>query len=553
MKEHTAEIDRTHNIVLVIITISCIAAIIESIAQGWEFWVPPLILIGLVAAWFFHISHYGKIRFRENFCIVMCMAVSFFHGVHKTSFFDIVVISMLLMVTITLLGRKELLIITLIEFFIIMIIQFVWAVRLEEFAFDALNISRLLLHVLAEICVFRALREIIKKLTNDEAFIKAVDDERNQDKEKIEKFLGNIYQDLMVPVNQICELSAEVLRRGFDEKVGAIMGNGMRLAWQIRDIHDYSEIQRDNVILHEDDYKITDLFGEYVTDYRSGPLNISIDMIIDLDPELPKVMKGDVYKLGKIIRLIVHNSIKFTKEGCIYVKVSGVRRDNVFNLMMEFSDTGSGMSQSYVRKLSEGSYLSDRVHNAELGGIGLGIPIVYGFVRKMNGFVSIESKINQGTTVKICVPQQIIDDSPCLAVKEGKYVNTAFYSMPGKYKGSQVREYYRAMAGNLAQGLRINMYAVPTLAELKKLMDKRDITHVFFGEEEYIDASKYFDELAAEGKTVVVSANKGFIVNEGSQVLVMPKPLYSHAVVEYLSGDFDGGNGYRGQGEGGRA
>ena len=33
----------------------------------------------------------------------------------------------------------------------------------------------------------------------------------------------------------------------------------------------------------------------------------------------------------------------------------------------------------------------------------------------------------------------------------------------------------------------------------------------------------------------------------------MPKPLYSHAVVEYLSGDFDGGNGYRGQGEGGRA
>ncbi len=97
------------------------------------------------------------------------------------------------------------------------------------------------------------------------------------------------------------------------------------------------------------------------------------------------------------------------------------------------------------------------------------------------------------------------------------------------------------------------MYAVPTLAELKKLMEQRDITHVFFGEEEYIDASKYFDELAAEGKTVVVSADKGFTVNEGSQVLVMPKPLYSHAVVEYLSGDFDGGNGYRGQGEGGRA
>jgi hypothetical protein len=219
---------------------------------------------------------------------------------------------------------------------------------------------------------------------------------------------------------------------------------------------------------------------------------------------------------------------------------------------MEFSDTGIGMSRSYVEKISEGSYLADRVHNEKLGGIGLGLPIVYGFVRKMNGFVSIESSLHQGTTIRITIPQTIVDDSPCLYIREGQFVDIAFYNMPGKYKVAQAREFYRAFASNLAQGLRINLYSVPTLNELKKLLGERDITNVFLGDEEYFDNPGYFEELAKSGVCVTVSASAEFRPVEDSHVLVMPKPLYSLPVVKTLSGDREDMN-VRGIGEGGRA
>ncbi len=194
MNEHTAEIDRTHNIVLVIVTIACFAAIVESIAQGWEFWVPPLIFLGVVASWFFHVIHYGKIRFRENFCIIMCMMVSFYHGAHKTSFFDVVVISMLLMVIITLLERKELLLLTLIEFFIIFIIQVVLAVRGKEIVFDALNISRMVLHILSEVCVYKALNALINKNQTNKALIGKLDEERK----RIKKILRSSWETFIM-------------------------------------------------------------------------------------------------------------------------------------------------------------------------------------------------------------------------------------------------------------------------------------------------------------------------------------------------------------------
>jgi hypothetical protein len=46
-----------------------------------------------------------------------------------------------------------------------------------------------------------------------------------------------------------------MIKKNPDDKLTAILGSGMRLAWQIRDIHDYSEIQNDNLVLVENNYE----------------------------------------------------------------------------------------------------------------------------------------------------------------------------------------------------------------------------------------------------------------------------------------------------------
>ena len=51
---------RVHNTVVGILTVASFGTIAGSVSLGWEFWVPPLIVCGLVAAWIIHLTQYGS-------------------------------------------------------------------------------------------------------------------------------------------------------------------------------------------------------------------------------------------------------------------------------------------------------------------------------------------------------------------------------------------------------------------------------------------------------------------------------------------------------------
>ncbi|MBO4904471.1 MAG: hypothetical protein J5367_04550, partial [Lachnospiraceae bacterium] len=103
--EYNQQNTRIHNTVVGMLTLASVGTMIESVSQGWEYWVPPLIFVGIVAAWALHLLQYGARTFRENYYLVFSMLLSFYHGVHDTSTFDIVIVSMILMITVTLLRR----------------------------------------------------------------------------------------------------------------------------------------------------------------------------------------------------------------------------------------------------------------------------------------------------------------------------------------------------------------------------------------------------------------------------------------------------------------
>ena len=537
MNDNSPRTDRTHNIVLIIISIACFGAAAESISQGWEFWVPPLILLGVVAAWFMHLTHRGMSSFRENYYMIFAMMVSFYHGVHDTSFFDVVVISMLLLITVAVLARKEFLIAILIEFFVLMGTQIYHSLKSGEITFDSLNISRIILHVMTEICAYYALRELINVAGKNRREISERNREKEEEKVEMDDFLVNISHELRTPVNVINGLSAIILKREDRADVESIRDAGRRLSRQIEDIQDYSEIQRGDVVLEEEKYMITSLINDVIANYKVRWSKKNLDLIVNLDPNVPSTMKGDDKKLSKVIRHLLSNAVKFTKEGGIYLKVSGVKREYGFNLVIEVTDTGIGISDKDIERIANGSYQTNKMRNRSSGGIGLGFPIVYGFVREMNGFVTIESDMGQGTTVRVCVAQEIINPQPCLVVDNANLINVAFHSYSEKYKVSQLRDFYRTMATDLAAGLRINLYSAPGIREMKKLIEQRRITHIFMGEEEYKGNSQYFDQLCREGYKVIIVAKDGFKAKKTSGIYVLSKPLFGCGVVRALSDD----------------
>ena len=164
-----------HIVTIIIITIACTGLIVESITQHWEFWVSPLLGVGSIVMWIMHITQYSNARFRENYYLIYVMMGAFFHGVHETSFFDVAVIIVLMLVTFSVYDNVKYPVLIFTEYIFIMLIQFWLAMKTGSVIFDDLNISRIILHIVVVICVFFECRKMSRtewRLQNGSSFMR---------------------------------------------------------------------------------------------------------------------------------------------------------------------------------------------------------------------------------------------------------------------------------------------------------------------------------------------------------------------------------------------
>ncbi len=537
MNENTPRSTKAHNTMLAIISVGCIGLISVSIMLDWEFWVPPVVLFGLAAAWFVHICQYGSYEARENYYFVFSVLVAFYHGVHYTSFFDVFVVISYLMITFALTGRKEFQVLFIFEFFILMVIQVILAVTTKNVVMDSLNIARVSFHSVALICEYRVIVESMKSTLRDKSEIAKMSAEREADRVETEDFLVNVSHELRTPVNVINGMSEIILKKEKRDDIASIRDAGLRLSHQIEDIQDYSEIQRGNVILENSKYMITSLLNDIITDYHLTGDHNGVELVVFIDPDVPNMMRGDSGKIDKIIRHLLSNGFKYTKKGCVYLKITGIRRDYGVNLIIEVTDTGIGMSDPDIEKLSKGIYQIDKKRNRSTGGIGLGLPIVYGFVREMKGFVTIESQKKRGTTVRVSIAQEIVDPEGCLPVENNGHINVIFHMIPDKKRDARIREFYKRLATDLAVAYRIDLFFAPGKKEINRILDRDEITHIFMGGDEYNADPVYFEKIAGEGITVAISATDDFKLKPESNALIIPKPLNTYGLIKALAKD----------------
>ena len=526
---------RVHNTVVGIMTVAAVGTMIESITQGWEYWVPPLILAGIVASWVLHLLQYRQSIFRENYYLVFSMILAFYHGVHDTSTFDIVVVSLLLMITVTLLRRSEFLNILLVEFFFLITVQVIRNTLSGIIVLDRLTISRIILHCITEICGFLVLVEIVRNNRSDAEDLERLNEERESERNDMEDFLVNISHELRTPVNVINGLSTIMMKNDAGDDAASICDAGFRMARQIEDIQDYSEIQRGDVILEEKKYEISSMINDIIAGFSFYQKDNDKDLIVDIDPNVPSVFLGDARRINKILGHLLDNAFKFTPKGGVYLRVTSMDHADTTNLIIEVRDTGIGMTADEIEKINNGMYQSNRTRSRSTGGIGLGLPIVYGFVRCMNGFISINSVKGKGTTVRVSITQVVVDPTPCLRVNGDKFYNVIYHLDPDNYRDSRVWELYREMAVNTASDLRINMYFAPTTADVEKMVSRGDITNIFMGEKEYLKDPAFYDRISKK-VTVAVSTTKD-IITKNDNLIIMPRPLYGYPIVRVLNGE----------------
>lgn len=521
--------------ILLVETLGAIAFIAETIALKWEFWAIPLIVLGIIALWYIHVTQRMTAEFRLVLYFIFAVVQVFFHGVHETSTFDIAVVSMLFMITFSLVDKMYILNVILVEYFALVAIQIYIHYGMDLREIDNLYISRFLLHIGAFTCMYIFSRISVVNRNLDKSKLEKREQEIEAYDTDMEDFLSNVSHELRTPVNVVNGMTTLFLKTGKSREVEAIQTAGVRLQYQIEDIQDYTEIKRGELALEEEKYMSTSLINDVVVNFNLNERHNELDLVVDLDPDVPSMMKGDIRKIHKLFRHLLDNAIKFTREGGVYIRVFVVPRQYGVNLAIEVTDTGIGMTRDEIAHVSKGMYQANKKRNRSTGGIGIGLAIVYGFVHKMGGFVKIESRKGEGTTVRLSIPQTIVNPMPCLMVAPDFGSDVVFFVKPEKYAVPQLREFYKAMAVNLATGLKVRLFSASDSRELRHLVKDHKVSHIFTGQEEYEAEGILLEELAESGVIVTAAVPSGYKLSEGSRIDILPKPMYGFPIVKTLN------------------
>ncbi len=535
---HSEEKQRVaHLVLLLCYTFFAVVLTVESVLLGWEKGFIRRELIGLVLCWGLHI--HGKVSpvVRQWIYFVVTMAAFVFYGSHKTSVYDMAPVMIGIIIIYYTAEIYMAIRLCVAVYFLVMAYDLVFVIG-DKFEFSALSISRTLLHFtlvfLAGYLANILVRKRVRERTETEERIAALE-EINR---RTEDFLTNVSHELRTPINAVTGLTAVMLKSEEKEEkrndIRAIQKAGQRLFGQIEDILDYTEIDTGRIRISEEPYMLSSMVNDIVIGNRIMDTESMPELIFDIDAKIPSILSGDGRKIRKIITHLVGNAIKFTKKGGVYVRIEAIKKTYGVNLCIEVSDTGIGIEEENISKITEKFYQSSQGRNRRAGGLGLGLPIVHGMVSAMEGFMRIESRPGSGTTVLVSVPQKVSDETPGMVVENKEQLCLACYLRPEKYEVLEVRGYYDNMISHMAQGLDLALHRVFDLEDLKKLISVYQLSHLFLGKEEYQEDTAYFEELAQSIRVILV-AEDGFGLPKESRVTFLPKPFYCFPVVSLLN------------------
>ncbi|MGH7828866.1 MAG: sensor histidine kinase, partial [Candidatus Binatia bacterium] len=149
-----------------------------------------------------------------------------------------------------------------------------------------------------------------------------------------------------------------------------------------------------------------ELVGQVLEIFADQARRKEIVLSQKIDPSLPPIL-GDSDRLQQLLINLVDNAVKYTPAGGqVRVSASLAYSENHQPPMIEIAvaDTGSGIPEKDLPRLTERFYRVDKARSRELGGTGLGLAIVKHIVQAHDGKLKIESRMQKGTTIRVCLP-----------------------------------------------------------------------------------------------------------------------------------------------------
>ncbi len=216
-------------------------------------------------------------------------------------------------------------------------------------------------------------------------------------------FLVNMSHEIRTPMNGIVGMSDLLSESPLTQEqrlyVNAIRSSGKALLAIINDVLDYSKIEADRLTLHPERFDLEHCILEVATLLQPSVREKGLTLLVDYDLFLPTLFLGDPGRMRQVLTNLVGNAVKFTVQGHVIVRVTGVPDPNTqtCDIHVSVEDTGIGIDAQKIKHIfGEFNQIEDD-HSSRFEGTGLGLAITSRLIGLMGGSVWVESEAGKGS------------------------------------------------------------------------------------------------------------------------------------------------------------
>ena len=250
-------------------------------------------------------------------------------------------------------------------------------------------------------------------------------------------FVANMSHEIRTPLNAIVGI-AHLIRRdglsaGQSERMDKLLSASNHLLSIINDILDLSKIEAGKLALEESEFMLARTVNNTSDFIRPKADEKGIEVITQIDPALPVMLRGDYLRVGQILLNFAGNAVKFTDHGAITIRAHRVDSAGEGVLIrFEVSDTGIGMSREQQDRLFAAFTQADSSMTRKYGGTGLGLVISRRLAHLMGGRVGVESRLGEGSTFWFEARFTAVEHGPGQSEDEGEPASPDVSALRGR-------------------------------------------------------------------------------------------------------------------------
>ena len=247
-------------------------------------------------------------------------------------------------------------------------------------------------------------RKLMEQKEQSNQILKAAAEEARSANKAKSEFLSHMSHDIRTPINGIMGMTEIALKNVSDTArvencLGKISDSSQHLLSLINDVLDMSRIESGKVTINSAPMNMIVATDECASIIGGQLLNRDLELIRDFGEFEHPCLIGDELHLRQVLINILGNAVKFTPDGGkIFFRVRETGSDDgKAHFRFEIEDNGIGMKPEFLEHIWDPFAQEDGGSRTNYKGTGLGMAITKQFVDMMDGKISVESRLHEGS------------------------------------------------------------------------------------------------------------------------------------------------------------